>query len=317
MNILTLILAVSGIIRLDGAYTRQLQPRDSILIADQIEYGVRIEGVADGTAFAFPEWPDSLVAPLEAVTPWRLDTLSTKGRKAGAIRDLQVSRTITTFDEGTYELPPISLLRKLPDGTIDTLVFNSPTIEVCTMPVDTATFEINDIKGQIRYPITFREILPWIIAALTILGFIWLAATLLRRRREAEAGKTAEPAHIVALRKLDRFRGDKYWEPDKQKAFYSGITDALREYIVARYGVEAMEMTTAEIFQDLKVTDIPADIYEEMKDLFERADFVKFAKHTATREENASALPSAVRFVTSTYQHQLDEESAGTEKEAE
>ena len=98
------------------------------------------------------------------------------------------------------------------------------------------------------------------------------------------------------------------WVPEKQKAFYSGITDALREYIAARYGISAMEMTTAEIFKDMKQTDAPADLLEEMKELFERADFVKFAKFTASDEENASALPVAVRFVTSTYQTDVEEE---------
>jgi hypothetical protein len=67
-------------------------------------------------------------------------------------------------------------------------------------------------------------------------------------------------------------------------------------------------MTTAEIFKDMKQTDAPADLLEEMKDLFERADFVKFAKFTASDEENASALPVAVRFVTSTYQTDVEEE---------
>ena len=37
--------------------------------------------------------------------------------------------------------------------------------------------------------------------------------------------------------------------------------DALREYIVARYGVGAMEMTTAEIFEDLKGSGIPEELY--------------------------------------------------------
>ena len=72
--------------------------------------------------------------------------------------------------------------------------------------------------------------------------------------------------------------------------------------MAARYGVGALEMTTAEIFEDLKGSDIPEDLYREMKTLFERADFVKFAKFTATDEENAQVLPQAVRFVTSTYQ---------------
>ena len=45
-----------------------------------------------------------------------------------------------------------------------------------------------------------------------------------------------------------------------------------------------------------------------MKDLFERADFVKFAKYIATPEDNATVLPQAVRFVTATYQSQVEEE---------
>ena len=42
--------------------------------------------------------------------------------------------------------------------------------------------------------------------------------------------------------------------------------------------------------------------------MFECADFVKFAKHVASPEDNARALPTAVRFVTSTYQTALEEE---------
>ena len=48
--------------------------------------------------------------------------------------------------------------------------------------------------------------------------------------------------------------------------------------------------------------------FESCRELFECADFVKFAKHLASEEENARALPTAVRFVTSTYQTALEEE---------
>jgi hypothetical protein len=168
-----------------------------------------------------------------------------------------------------------------------------------------------------KYPVTFAEILPWLmgfwVVALLVVGLVsWIVS----RRKAADGPAFKEPAHITALRKLDKWRGDKFWVPEKQKLFYSGVTDALREYIVARYGVGAMEMTTAEIFSDLRRTDVPADLYEEMKDLFERADFVKFAKYIATPEDNATVLPQAVRFVTSTYQSQVEEEAAATEEEA-
>ena len=112
----------------------------------------------------------------------------------------------------------------------------------------------------------------------------------------------------MALRELDKYRGNKLWAPEKQKVFYSGITDTLREYIAARYGIGAMEMTTAEIFKDMKDEDVPQELMAELKELFELADFVKFAKFTASDDDNAKALPTAVRFVTSTYQTELDEE---------
>ena len=54
--------------------------------------------------------------------------------------------------------------------------------------------------------------------------------------------------------------------------------------------------------------------YIWLKDLFERADFVKFAKFTASDEDNAAALPFAVRFVTSTYQMEVEEDTQGDTK---
>ena len=186
------------------------------------------------------------------------------------------------------------------------------------MPVDTATFVPHDLREQAGYPLTLREILPWVMGFWTLaLLVIGLVAWILSRRKDAEGPAFREPAHITALRKLDKWRGDKFWASDKQKLFYSGVTDALREYIVARYGVGAMEMTTAEIFEGLRGTDIPADLYEEMKDLFERADFVKFAKYIATPEDNATVLPLAVRFVTTTYQTQVEVETAEAQEEEE
>ena len=80
-------------------------------------------------------------------------------------------------------------------------------------------------------------------------------------------------------------------------------------YIADRYGIGAMEMTTAEIFADMKSTDVPRELQDELRELFERADFVKFAKFTASDEDNAGALPLAVRFVTSTYQTEVQEEN--------
>ena len=83
--------------------------------------------------------------------------------------------------------------------------------------------------------------------------------------------------------------------------------------MAGRYGVGAMEMTTAEIFALLKDTDAPKELLDETRELFERADFVKFAKYVASDEDNASALPVAVCFVTETYQAEAEADTSEKE----
>ena len=181
------------------------------------------------------------------------------------------------------------------------------------MPVDTATFVPHDIKGQIRYPVTVEEVLPWIGAfwILAVIIIVTVCLVIIHKRKDDPEYVRKDPPHIVALRELDKFRGNKMWAPEKQKAFYSGVTDALREYMDARYGVPAMEMTTAEIFDDMKSKEVPAELLADAKELFERADFVKFAKYVASEEDNASVLPLAVRFVTETYQADVESNDGG------
>jgi hypothetical protein len=306
--LLTTLLGAEGIRKEAGStFLEPLQKRDSVLIADQFRYGIILENVPEGTPLAFPEFKPEKESPLEILGEWQLDsTRISKKKEVPARYNIKASLILTAFDGGIYELPDIPVLM---DG--DTLVFHAPEepLEVKELPIDMETFQAHDIKPQVKFPYTFKEIFPWVLGVLVFIGLVYLLVRFIQsRRKAAEEKEKAEPAHIKALRKLDKYRGDKYWKPENQKTFYSGVTDALREYIVSRFGVAAMEMTTAEIFEGLKGSDVPEDLYAQMKDLFERADFVKFAKFTATDEENATVLPQAVNFVTATYQTELEEE---------
>ncbi len=295
-----------------GAFLEQLQKRDSVLIADQLRYGFELHGLEDGTQLLLPEIPQEQGYGLMYLSPWTLDTLKvTKQKKGGpSLLDIRGSVVVTSFEEGVCELPRI-VLGRMSGGVTDTLVFESMSLDVKTIPVDTATFQPHDIKGQIRYPVTFAEVLPWVLGGLGVVALIALCVYLIRRRRNAASEERhKDPAHIVALRKLDQYRGNAMWAPEKQKQFYSGVTDTLREYMASRYGISAMEMTTAEIFAGMKSSDVPSELLDVVKELFERADFVKFAKYVASEEDNASVLPVAVRFVTETYQAELEEEEA-------
>ena len=298
------------VIPMKGAFLQQLQERDSVLVADQLLYGFELKQVKEGTGLILPEIPQEQDYRLMYLSPWILDTVKVTKQKNGLPRllDLRGSVVVSSFEEGLYELPQIVVGRLSEEGVADTLVFEPLRLEVKTMPVDTATFVPHDIKGQIRYPLTFAEIFPWVlgVCAAVLLMIFAIRFIIMRRRAEDPAYAHKDPAHIIALRKLDKYRGSKMWAPEKQKLFYSGVTDTLREYISSRYGVPAMEMTTAQIFDDMKATDAPEALLKEVRELFDRADFGKFAKYVASEEDNASALPVAVRFVTETYQADVE-----------
>ena len=308
MKILSIILiALLDLVPKGPAFLDRLQKRDSILVADQLEYGFTLDSVKTGTELGLADFSQASNDTLTLVRNWKLDTLKLF-RKSGMV-NIRGSVVIAPFEEGKYELPPVLVRRKL-GNEIDTLVFDGVEMEVKSMPVDTATFVLHDIKGQIQYPVTFKEVLPYVLWAFLLLGFVAVALSFWRTRvRREKEEKIKEPAHITALRNLDKFRGNKFWVPEKQKAFYSGVTDTLKTYIEARFGVDAPEMTMAELFDALKSEkDITPELYGETKELFEIADFVKFAKHSAPDDYNAKVVPVAVRFVTDTYQLALEEE---------
>ena len=70
------------------------------------------------------------------------------------------------------------------DGTIDTLLFQGPDLYVNTIPIDTTSFEPYGIKPQMRYPITWAEVLSLVAAILVLAAAILLTVRIVKRRRE-------------------------------------------------------------------------------------------------------------------------------------
>ena len=291
----------------DDAALRSRLSRDSILIGDQIEWTLDLQ-LAPGEAASISKPGGQPVPGVEAFGEMAFDTLSAKK----GILSLRGHVTLTSFDSGSYQLPPLYVLMARADGSVDTLEYAGPRLAVNTVPVDTATFEPYDIKGQIRYPLTFKEVIPWVGLVLLVVALVWLLIRWLRLRRQNRDffGKPVvkDPPHIVALRSLEKTRSQKLWQAGKQKQFYTQVTDALRQYIAARYDVAALEQTSAEMFRSLQDKDIEPELKEKLKDLFTTADFVKFAKHMATDQENENAIPTAIRFVNETYMKEIEKE---------
>ncbi|MBQ1168544.1 MAG: hypothetical protein II143_05520, partial [Bacteroidales bacterium] len=244
--------------------------RDTILIGDQIEWIIPLE-MAPGEKYFLEDIADPPAPGVEIIKPLQLDTVS-NGRKSVKVEGKVI---LTSFDSGSYYLPPLIAMIERKSGAVDTLYMEGPTLEVTTVPIDTATYVIKDLKGQIKYPLKFKELLPWIGLALLLALIVW---ALVRWIKMSRANRTflgkpivKDPPHIVALRALDKIRKQKLWQNDKQKQFYTEVTDALRVYIADRYGIVALERPSREMLADLKKQDIEEALYGKMDELFTRA----------------------------------------------
>ena len=281
--------------------------RDTILIGDQIEWIIPLE-MAPGEKYFLEDIADPPAPGVEIIKPMEIDTVSSNRKQL----KVEGKVILTSFDSGSYYLPPLIAMIERQGGKVDTLYMEGPTLEVTTVPIDTATYVIKDLKGQIKYPLKFKEVAPWVLLALLLIGLIWAIVRWIKMHRANRTflGKpiVKDPPHIVALRALDKIRKQKLWQNDKQKQFYTEVTDALRVYIADRFEIVALERPSREMLADLKKQDIEPRLYENMDELFTRADLVKFAKYLASAEENEEVIPDAVRFVNATYLKEVDED---------
>lgn len=117
----------------------------------------------------------------------------------------------------------------------------------------------------------------------------------------AEEKKEILPPHVVALAALDDLSAKKLWQQGQHKQFHTELTDILRNYIEDRYHVPALEKTSAEILEELvELTISQRSSYNNLKEVFEIADLVKFAKYEPLADENQLVYMNSRLFVEQT-----------------
>lgn len=216
--------------------------------------------------------------------------------------------TLMTFDTGQIVLPSVGLkYAKSFDDPMRLEAFTDPvTLYATTIAVDTA-LAYKPIIEPLAAPITMKEVFPWILAVLLaiLIGLgIWL---FLKRRktRVDEDGNVIKgpviPPYDKAVDELKRLREEKMWQSGKVKEYFSSLTDIAREYIEGQFGVNAVEMTTDDILEEVKPLHFAPETFAKLKDTMEIADLVKFAKYSTSSLESENAMSSMTEFVNESY----------------
>lgn len=276
-----------------------------ILIGDQVKLHLEIEYPAQ-LEVLFPVPNDSLGASVEIVERMPVDTIDLGNNR----KSMSQEYIVTSFDTGHHVIPAF-LFSYQYNNQIDSARSNTTTLHVFTIPkldsLMTAMKGPIDIKPVYDAPVTLKEVAPWILGILLAAGLIFLVWYAIKQRRNnlpifGFQQKPKEPAHIIALRKLNQIKDEKIWQQGKIKQFYSETTEALREYIENRFEINALELTTDETIDEFKQRNNLLDevTFNNLKRILMNADLVKFAKYEPLSDDNNLALVDAFFFVNQT-----------------
>lgn len=275
-----------------------------IFIGGQIDLKLEISQ-PNNLTINFPLLTDTITKDIEIVEKGGIDSLKLDNNR---IVLTQLYR-ITSFDSGLHYISPLQF--EIIDGESKKIVASNAMSLMVINPFKEVNPEkgLFDIKSPKDAPFKLAEILNYIylyggiLLALGIL--IWLY--LLYRKKRLNKGsifskpKPLEPAHIIALRELDKIKKSKLWEHNKVKEYYTEISNTIRMYIEHRYLHPALEQTSIEILNALKShTEIDKKSMEQLKQVLELSDLVKFAKFQPLADENGLTLMNSYYFVNQT-----------------
>ena len=192
------------------------------------------------------------------------------------------------------------------------------TLDVQTVPVDTVKNTPMPPDGIQRVPFSWGEWMPValsLVLSIVLLGISFYLYRVLRSRKRGW-----KPKKIKTLSFYEQARQDlakisasrrSYIE---QKSFYTDVTNVLRKYISRRFHINAMEMTTCEILEHLHEAD-GETVTEDLKEVFNTADLVKFAKYSTGENDMVFYLDSVARFIDKTKADEPEEAAAEPERE--
>lgn len=300
-----LLLSVSGVVAQDVPKIDIQLSRDTIMIGDQIDLMLIVDKGVEQQVMIPVITTESTEGKIEVIGEPIVDTLELDG----SMVKFKVTHKITSFESGIYNIEPFPMLY-VNDNSTDTILSNPISLLVDTYLIDTATYVMHDITPILKEPFTLNELKyivkdalksPFTYIGLLLAIIILLIWYLYRRHKNKNVYvKPQEPPHITAIKELEIIANEKLWENSQYKTYFTKITDVIRIYIDARYGVNAMELTSKEIFDAFNSIDVPSKEMERLKELLLLSDFVKFAKAKPTEDECRNSFDNAYYFVEET-----------------
>lgn len=262
--------------------------------------GITLEVTADkGKKVELPTY-DSLQQVIPGVEFLSATKPDTQYINDGKRMVLKKKYYVTSFDTALYYLPAMEV-------KVDGKAYKGKhlALKVVTFQIDSATAKIFPNKPVMSPPFMWSEwsLMIWLSLIVVLVGIVLLYVIIRLKDNKPIIRRIKFKQHIaphkMAMSKINHIKEEKIWQSEDSKEYYTQLTDTLRQYIKERYGFNATEMTTDEIIQHLQEVNDDEAI-KELRELFETADLVKFAKYSTLINENDQNLVNAIEYINQT-----------------
>jgi hypothetical protein len=211
---------------------------------------------------------------------------------------------MSAFDLGLLTLPQLAFELTAP-GASQTVAVPGMQVEVIpTLPPDAEDkgAGLFDYKPPVEIPIRSWR-LVFIVLGLIAAGLLgWALVKWLRRPRpEVVEIKPPAPLDVRTRQALKALDAEKLPEKGRVKDFYFRLSEIVRGYLGERYGFEALECTSSELFASLRTLKTPGLPEEKLMRFVSESDMVKYAKAEASPDSCAASLAFGYELVEMTY----------------
>ena len=237
-----------------------------------------------------------------------------------------ISQTIeiVLFAPGEHSTPELLVTVRDPSGKMTDIAAPMATVNIVSV-LGEDDLDLRDIRPQADVPAPpiwrlladQRQHWPWLVAGLALFAAVAAAAYYIvaRRRRAAVAVTFVDPRspYEKARDELDEIASMGVLSQGRVMAHYVRVSDCIREYLDAGFGLPAIDLTTGEIRRELRRISMALEPSRWTVGLLEDCDLVKFAKYAPGAAEADGVIDRARRILEATRPLPEAEEQGGAD----
>ncbi len=279
-----------------------------MFIGDQLTVQVLVNA-PQGTEVVYP----NMASAFESDQLELVNQSEVKVKEASdGTRTFKQTLSLTAWDEGMYAVPALTFSYTggqtgetssnilMLEARYPAPVTGDSTYMADIKPILAENYTVWDyIKAFLFNPVTLAA-----LGAILVLGLIFWYTQI---RKVPEPTKTPEE---IALQRLEVLEADNPLQNNDFREFHTQISFIIREYLSNRFHILALESPTSEFLPKLSTDQLDAMLYNELQEVLERADLIKFAKASPLSIANKQALDYAYNLVRAVQERLAQEEAA-------